>query len=435
MVYFSELKGRPVLDVGGESVGPLIDLLFVDGKDYAEITHLIYAGEDGYCRKIPFGLVKALKEDDAYGRREITVKLNVAIGAITPFFVGKKDLRVGEILDKQVVDVNGAKVVRVNDILLGKVGRKFCVVAAAVGKRSLVRRLGLNSFTKFLPKHFDEHVISWETVEALEPKLHDIHLKVQKSTISDLHPEDIADVMEDLSHRERVLIFQGLEKDIAAETLISAEPEVQDSVFKDMKIERIKDLLEDIPPEQAADILSLMNSDRQEKILSSMRAANANPIRKILDYPSDSAGAIMDTSFISVPQSYTSQQTIDYLRKIAPSSEMIYHVYVVDSKTRLMGVLSIRGLLAASPGRKVKDFMKKEVIHLRLDTPKEDIAKAIAKYDLFVLPVVDDENVLRGVVTSDEVLEEIMPDSWRKERYRPFKIKRATNGAAGPSKG
>lgn len=427
MVYYSELKGRPVYDSNKKKLGVLSDLVFVDGLEYAEVTHLLYSDEEKYNRKIRFSLVEEFKEEKNRRKGEIVIKLSQPAEKINPFFLKNEELLVGEIVDKQVVDVSGAKIVRVNDVLLGKVGSKFCVVAVAVGKRSFMARLGASSLVNSLPVKLKEHIIRWESVESLEPKLHDIHLKIQKNKITDLHPEDIADVMEDMSHKERVLIFKTLDKDVAAQTLIGAEPEVTQSVFKSLKIGRIRDLLEDIPPDQAADIISLMDSAERDGLLTAMRPGRAGEIRKILGYHPESAGALMDTEFIAVPGTNTAQETIDLLRKLAPSSDKIYHLYVVDKQDKLLGVLSIRRLITAPPEKKVSDLMKKEVIHVNLATSKEDIAKTITRYDIFVLPVVDENSVIKGVVTADDVLTEVMPEEWRRERFKPLKTSRMKN--------
>ena len=427
MVYYSELKGRPVRDSDKKVVGRLWDLVFADGQDYAEITHVVVEFTDNSRRKIRFSLVDELKAEKGGEKKNINIHLNKPRSKLTCFFAQEKDLLIGDIVDRQVVDVDGAKIVRVNDVVLGKVNNKFCVVGVAVGKKSLIKQLG---FLSYLPVNVKDHIIKWENMEYLEPEMHNIHLNVQKSKIADLHPEDIADVMEDMSPTERALIFNSLDNDVAAETLIGAEPEVQQSFFKNMKVGRIKELLEDVQPDQAADILSVMEESMSEEILNLMRPDNAIEIREILDFHPDSAGAIMDTSFLGIPESYTVQQTIDLLRKVAPPSDKIYHIYVVDKKNHLVGVLSIRGLIIAPPKEKVSKIMNREVIHVKTSTPEEDIAKTIARYDIFVLPVVDEENVLRGIVTADDVLTEIMPEEWKRERFRPHRTRNVNDGSA-----
>jgi len=421
MVYFNQLKGKPIFDENNKNIGFLKDLVFVDGEKYAEITHLIYLDENKYRKKIPWDWVKELKSETNGIKTDIGIILNTPAEKITPFFEKEKEILVSNIIDKQLIDVDGFKVIRVNDVVLGKVEDKFCVVAVAIGTRSFMRRFGVE---KIMPGKIKEKVIKWEAVERLEPEFHDLHLKTQKSKIADSHPEDIADIMEDLSHKERILIFNTLGRKKAAETLIDAEKEVRKSLFSNLKIRRIVELLENISSDQAADILSLMSKSKVEKILNTMRPDTSTKIREILNYNPESAGAIMDTEFITVPEDYNVQKTINLLRKVTPPSKKIFHLYVVNKNKQLIGVLSIRALITSPPNRKITEFMNKYVIYVKLSTPKEDIAKTISRYDLFVLPVVDENKVIKGVVTADDVLTEVMPETWKRSRYKPHKIKK-----------
>ncbi len=421
MVHFSQIKGNPVFDVDNRNIGTLRDLVFIDGEKYAEITHLIYLDEHKYKKKIPWDLVKELKSEKNGIIPKISVILNTSSEKITPFFEKEKEILVRNILDKQLIDVDGFKVIRVNDVVLGKIKDKFCIVAVAIGTRSFMRRFGME---KLIPGKIKEKVIPWESVEMLETEFHNLHLKTQKSKIADLHPEDIADIMEDLSHQERILIFDTLDRKKAAKTLIDAEKDVRKSLFSNLKIRRIVDLLENIPYDQSADILSLMSKSKVGNILNSMRPDISPKIREILKYNPESAGAIMDTDFITIPEEYTVQKTLNLLRKISPPTEKIFHLYVVTKKKKLLGVLSIRSLITSPPNRKIIDFMNKYVIYVKISTPKEDIAKTISRYDLFVLPAVDENKVIKGVVTADDVLTEVMPETWKRSRYKPYKIKK-----------
>lgn len=421
MVHFNEIKRNPVFDVDNKNIGTLRDLVFIDGEKYAEITHLIYLDEHKYIKKIPWDLVKELKSEKNGIIPKISIILNTPSEKITPFFEKEKEILVGNILDKQLIDVDGFKVIRVNDVVLGKIKDKFCIVAVAIGTRSFMRRFGME---KIIPWKIKEKVIPWESVEMLETEFHDLHLKTQKSKIADLHPEDIADIMEDLSHQERILIFDTLDRKKAAKTLIDAEKDVRKSLFSNLKIRRIVDLLENIPYDQSADILSLMSKSKVENILNSMRQDISPKIREILNYNPESAGAIMDTDPITIPEEYTVQKTLNLLRKITPPTEKIFHLYVVTKKKKLLGVLSIRSLITSPPNRKIIDFMNKYVIYVKISTPKEDIAKTISRYDLFALPVIDENKVIKGVVTADDVLTEVMPERWKRSRYKPYKIKK-----------
>jgi len=413
MVYFNQLKDKPIIDSRGKRIGIIKDLVFVDGSDYAQVSHLIYLSKEKYRKKIAWRFIKELKEK-AVKKEDIEIHLNSPKDELNILFEKESDLLVSKLVDKQIVDVDGQKIVRVNDVLLGKVGDKFCVVAVCVGTRSLLRVLGVGD-AKLAG---EERIIPWASVETLEKDLHDLHLTYQKSKISDLHPSDIADIIEDLSHNERVLIFDSLGKSKAARTLAEVEPDVQSSFLKNLKMARIVEILQDMPPNEAADILSLMPNRRVNTILNSMKGENVKKIREILEYPEESAGSIMHTEFIAIPQDYTAQQTINLLRKLKPASEKIYHLYVVDKKMYLIGVLSIRSLLTAGPREKISKFMQTRIAKVKLKTPKKDVVHALTKYNLFSMPVVDKNNVLKGVVKADEVLEEIMPKSWKRGSYK-----------------
>ncbi len=411
MVDFSELKNKPIIDCDGKKIGVVKDLVFIDGEDYAEITHLIYAGEDKYKKKISWRFVKELKRD-----KEIIIELNDCLADLNPSFVHGNEFLVGDLVDKQIVDLHGLKVVRVNDVVLGKLDGKFCVVAVGVGAKSLARRLGIERLTSFTPK-IEEHIIPWQSVEPLQEGLHNIHIKYQKDKIGDLHPSDIADIMEDLTHEERVLIFNSLDKEKAAKTFVEAEPNVQSSFFKNLKANRIMEILETISPNHAADILSLMPKKKADNLLMLIHPEYAKKIKEILNYPEESAGAIMHTKVIAIPKDFTAQLTINLLRKLKPSSEESYHLYIIDEKNRLSGVLSIRSLLTADPKISVTKIMKKQVVKVKIDAKKDEIANALAKYGLYTLPVVDQNNILKGIVKADDVLTEIMPESWKKRIF------------------
>ena len=428
MVHFTELRNSKVYDLKKNPLGKLTDLVFVDGAKYAEITHLIYEDENKYKKKIPWAFVKEFMQDHERAKNIISVHLNSPVDGITQFFMKEKEVVVGDILDKQVIDVDGVKLVRINDIILGKVDGKFSIVAVSVGALSFVRRLGIPRIAGFMSSKIKENIIPWKSVERLDPEFHDLHLKIQKNKIADLHPEDIADIMEDLSHTERILIFNTLNSQKAAKTLIKSGENVQESVLKSFKIEKVKELLENISHDQAADIISMMPKHRAEEILKSMRKETALKIRKILDYYPESIGSIMKTEFIAVPEDYTSERTIDLLRQLKPPSDRMYHLYVTDKENHLTGVLSIRALLTSDPKSNVVDFMKKQVVYARDTGTKETAARIMARYDLYLLPVIDKDGILRGIVKADDVLEGYIPKRLKRQKFVPLKIKARQNG-------
>jgi magnesium transporter len=442
MVFFSELKDRTVLDSNGNLIGNLVDMIFVDGEKYAPISHIIYVGDDKYRKKVSWEMVKELAIQPGSESKGISIMLNKQRQELNPKFEDEKEFLVSSLLDKQIIDVDGLKVVRVNDIQLAKVDKFFSIVGVCVGTKSMLRRLGFSWLTKFLIPRAREKTILWESVESLDKELHTIHVKMKRSKIGNLHPSEIVDIMEDLSQRERTLIFNALDADKAAKTLAEAGPEIIESFFKDIKTHRIISILEHMSPDHAADIISVMPDEQGKHILEMMGEESRHKIKEILNYPEESAGALMRTDYIAIPSEFTAQKVINLIRQTKPSSEMMYRLYVVDRKHHLLGVLTIRALLLAEPEQQVTLFMKQNIIKVKVDSRKEDIARALSKYNLFVLPVVDALNTLKGVVTADDVLTELIPKSWKKRgsrlrryRYGQEPGQKATGQSFGKDKG
>ena len=415
MVFFTDLLKKPVIDKANHEQGKIADLIFSDGEQFAKVTHLIYRDDSKARKKIIWSCVAELKEIRT-GKQEVKILLNKEDKDITPEFEKKDDLRVRDILDKQLFDVNGLKVVRVNDILLGKRDKNFCVIGVCVGAKSLMRRLGLAWLYARIKPAAKDKVIKGDSVEPLDRELHTIHVKAQKEKIADLHPEDIADIFEDLDYEEQALIFETLDEEKAARTLIEADPDIQEVLIRNLKVRQFAELFAHIPLDQVADILEIMPQSKATKVLSYISTEDAEKIKEILAYPEESAGAIMSTEFIALPEGYSAAQAISHIRKLKPKSERTFHLYVVDDKGELGGVLPVKSLLVASPKTKLAKLMKLDVIKISTETPKKEVAKVMGRYDLLALPVVDHENRLKGVISADEILANIMPESWKRER-------------------
>jgi len=424
MVYFSQLKGRRVYDSEGSQIGMTADLCFTDGEKYAEISHLIYSSRNRYRKKIPWRFVKEIKDSPGTSRLEADIYLNAPESELNPTFEQEKELLVSKLVDKQIIDVDGIKVVRVNDVLLGKIEDSFCIVAVCVGAKSFIRSLAGEKLGELVSSKISEHIIPWEFVEPLDPEIQRLHIKLKRSKIADLHPADIADLMQDLTYKERELIFNSLDKEKAAKTIIESEPEVQKSFLKTMKFNSILEILENIPPNHAADILSVMPEHMRSDIMRHMSRDIARPIREIMGYPDMSVGSIMHTEFVAVPSDYTAQKAIELLRKIKPASDKMYRIYVVDREQKLVGFLPLSSLVTAPAKERIEGLMKTKIVKLTTKTSKQDAASALSKYNLFVVPVVDENNYLKGVVKADDVIGEVMPKSWKRRRFVAHRTRR-----------
>ncbi len=324
------------------------------------------------------------------------------------------------LLDKQIIDTDGLKVIRVNDVLLTKTDDKLCITAVDVGTRGLLRRLGVEDLLSPIIEKVGNKLIAWEYVEPLNmyaegSACQNIQLKIPRSKLAEVHPADIADLMEELSHKERAMVFNALDSQTAAETLAEAAPEVQQSVVKNVKKSKLAEIFEHLAPDEAVNLISVLQKRVANELLGLIKPEKAKKIKELVEYDKDFAGSMMNPTFTSVPNYYTADQTIKYLRKIMVTAQHIFYVYVVDKDDNLVGVLSLRSLILAQPNDLVETFMRGKVISIDAKAPKKDAAKTILKYNLLALPVVSETGKLLGVVTIDDVLEKVAPSEWKKK--------------------
>jgi CBS domain-containing protein len=330
---------------------------------------------------------------------------------------------VSDLLDKQIVDVDGRKVVRINDIELVNTGGKLRVVAADVGISGLLRRLGLKSFGKrFTPwiyQNVPRTLIAWNSVAPIrEPSPSQVTLSVKESKLARLHPSELAEIISDLSAREAAAVIHSLDDETAADALEHLDAETQREIIEDIGTERAADIIEEMDSDDAADLLGELPEEQQTQLLAEMNEYTADELRQLVKYEEDTAGGLMTTDYTWIYPHRTAEQTIRKIREIAPESEFIYYLYVVDKQDRLLGVLTLRALLLAQPDASIESIMQSDVVTVAPEAHAKDVAAAIARYDLLAIPVVDDMRQMLGIVTVDDAIDAIMPPALAKELPR-----------------
>ena len=320
-------------------------------------------------------------------------------------------------LDKQIIDMNGVRVVRVNDLEITRVNDSIFVSNVDIGGAGLLRRLGLGALARRTSARTSQSrgsgVISWDDVELLgndQP----MRLKVTGDKLAELHPADLAEIISDLNRAESREFLDNLDVKMVADALEEVEPEFQASLIEEMTNEKVADVLEEMAPDEAADLLAELPEDRSQELLKLMEDEEAEDVRELLTYPEELAGGIMNTEFISVRADWTAAETLDYLRHTAHEAETIYYLYVVDEGEHLQGVLSLRDLVLIALEKKISEFMQDRVITVRLLDSQDDCAQLVSKYNLLAVPVVDDDNVIHGIVTADDALDKMIPTAWKK---------------------
>ena len=414
MLYLSQAIGRPVLDANGEPIGKVADLIVAVGDRYPPVTGLVVL-TDRRRIFLPWTSVDHLDAAGA-GLRTQTID------------IGKFQQRPNEILlradlmDKQIVDIDGRKVVRVNDLRLDEIEGKLHLVAVDVGAAGLLRRLGVERGWRTLARNLrlgvPERYIDWEDVDPVETSIASIKLRVPHAGLAELHPADLATIIDQLAPKDRAGVLAALDDEAAADVFEEMEPETQVEVLEDLDPARAADILEEMSPDDAADLVADLSDETREELLALMERDEAEELGELLAYPEDTAGGMMTTEFVALPASLTCAQAIDRLRELEPDAETIYYVYVTDDEDRLVGVLSLRDLIVARPDTPVAEVMIPEPVTVGVLADEDEVAEVVAHYNLLAVPVVDASSHLVGIVTVDDAMDAILPDAWRKRLPR-----------------
>jgi magnesium transporter len=411
-MFVSKLIGIPVVDKLQEHVGEVRDIILSLGEVFPKVTGLLL--------KWPKGAVILMSEIDLIGQQFVVTKSLQEQIIYTDHKEGEVRL-VRDVMDKQIVDTEGARVIRVNDIKLAKVGQDIRLIAADVGFKGLLRRLGWLPFFSLLFKLFRKEVpdalIGWDHVEQLKTDKSKGIITVPTKHISEMHPSDIASIISQVHSEEKTAIFTSLSEKTAAEALHELEPKIQALMLLTIDRRRALNILDKMPIDEVADVLGDLPQENAEEFLRQMKPKKSTEAKKLLKHPDETAGGLMTTEFVVLPQNLTAQQAIEKMRESAPEAETIYYVYFTDESDKLIGVISLRDLIVASPNAPLSDIMTKEIITVDPETDQRKVAAIISKYNLVAIPVVDKEEKIMGIITVDDVVDFILPPISRRIRH------------------
>ncbi|MEL7670505.1 CBS domain-containing protein [Methanobacterium sp.] len=403
---------KTVVDLDGNKIGKF--------KDFIVSVNILYPLVEALSiRTSSKKDILVSWEDVDHINKEI--KLKVKFDDIEEYKLKKKDIKlVEEVLDKQVVDLEGKKIRRINDLQLSTTRGYYRLIGVDISFKGILRRLGLEKIASSLKINLHEDYISWMDVDVLESDISRLKLKVPEYSLKKLHPADIAEIVDQLSINDSINVLNSLDEEVAADALEEISPERQVSLFEEMETKRAADLLEEMSPDDAADLIGELSDDRAQELLELMDPEEAKDVESLLKYPEDTAGGIMTTEFASVKEGLTARETLNALRKMAKEVESIYYIYILSNFNSLVGVISLRELLLADPEQKIVEVMHRDIISVDVMEEEHDVAKKIAKYNLLALPVVKDENKIQGVVTVDDAIDIVLPTAWKKHVPRMF---------------
>ena len=316
------------------------------------------------------------------------------------------------ILDKQIVDMFGRKVVRVNDVRIAAVAGGAFVIAVDVGLEGLLRRIGIAKPIKAVLKKLrialPSKFIIWEDVETINVSRLDIKLSKEGTKLETLHPSDLADIIEDLDRTTQLAIFNSLNEDHAADVLEEMEPDAQIELIENLPIGKAADVLEKMPADEAADLLDELEDDMVEEILNEMETEASQEVRELMEYPDSLAGSLMSTDFFYFTENDTVDNVISQLRKTKPETNTIYSLFVLDQKEKLVATVSLRDLIVSEPYIPLKTIMNKNITYVFDDDRTKYLADIISKYNLLAIPVVNHDMQMLGTVIVDDVIDHLM---------------------------
>lgn len=405
--YFGKVLGTKILGEKGTALGRVLDLVVDVGAARPRVLAVVAkAGRGAPGRRIlDFSTCRIQRMD-----RRLVVVAKAERAAILPaenLLYLKKHL-----LDKQIVDVDGRKLVRVNDLVLDSATTGTYLVAVDVGLEGLCRRLGVDgllaSILKLFGKSLSSKLILWSEVEAVDFPSTQIKLSKAYSKLDGIHPSDLADILEDLDRGSQVALFNALDEERAADVLEELEPDAQVQLLERLPEAKAADVLEKMPADEVADILDELKVEKAERLLDEMEDDSSDEVRSLMAYPDSAVGSLMSTDYIFFNQSMTVGDALAELRKLKPEADTIYYVYVLDARGRYVATVSLRDIVVSDLDARLGEIMNAGVAPLHDRDDVYSIAEPILKYKLHALPVVNAEGRMMGTVVIEDVLERVM---------------------------
>jgi CBS domain-containing protein/sporulation protein YlmC with PRC-barrel domain len=409
--YLSALTGKEVFGADGDAIGVIKDLLISTAP----------SGQNDPNQQLVIGIkLKINKETKFYSFKTFrVVKAREMISVTCSDLIELNNdevvnglLLVENILDKQIVDLNGHKLVRVNDVRLATLPTGTFAVAVDIGIEGLLRRIGISIPIKRILSLFKVKIpakyILWDDVQAIDFSNLNIKLSKSYAKLQTLHPSDLADILEDLGKKSSTSVFSALDEEKAADVLEEMETQTQIHIIESLPVNKVADVLEKMPADEVADILDDLEAEKAEMLLKEMDNESSQEVRELLEYPDNSAGSLMTTDILSFKPELTVDEVIKLLRIKKPEPSELYTLFVTEKNDELVGTFDLRDLVVAQPETSVSQIMKSEPVFLYDDQKIDDIAETISKYNLLAVPVVDQQNLLQGMVVVDDVVEDLI---------------------------
>ncbi len=410
MIYLTEMLGLRAVDSDGQPLGRVRDVALTPSEDQRRVSMFV-VGKGRKRLEVPHDQVAVLSPN-----RKTGLRVKVPASGLRPWEESPETnhLLVGkDLLDQQIIDVDGRKVVRVNDVhfqeQMAAGGQVFQVAEVEVGLTGAVRRV----FQGVLPPvtlraiepWLSTTVIPWEFVDLIETDpLRRVKLKITHDKLARLHPADLADIVEELAPAERESIIESLDEAHAADALSEVEPKVQRAIMESLDSEKAADILEEMAPDEAADLLAELSQETSEGILEDMELTEAREIEELLEYGERTAGGMMTKDLVALPEAETVNAAVEALRADREVAESTNTIFTLDAERRLTGAIPLVQLFLATPSTALSEVKPLRLIFAHLDAHEKEVIELFDKYNLLSLPVIDEDYRLAGVITADDII-------------------------------
>ena len=403
-LYFTELAGMPVLDLKHRRIGRVRDAALVPVVDSSRVDRVLVGGGDSWLT-VRYDQIQSISLDKG---------ISLSDEQLTPYHEDEFMLRIGrDLLDQQIIDVTGRKVVRVNDLTfeVRNDGERdtLVVLEVDIGIRSIFRRVLQHAmpprWIRRLQEPIPPNFIKWDFCNVLEPDpLRRLRLNISYEKLERMHPADLADIVEELSHAEREAIFESIDSEAAADALTEVDPKMQASILESLEPEKAADIVEEMDPDEAADALAELEDETSEEILDEMESEPKTDVQELLEYEEDTAGGMMNTDYVALHEDALTQDARAAVQGAEELLETLNTLFLVDAEGRPTASIPLARLFVAEPGARLMDLAADTLIKAPAGEKQHRITALFDKYNILTLPVVDEEGKLAGVITADDVI-------------------------------
>lgn len=403
ILYLTELLGLRVYDLKGRTLGVLKDAAIVPLVHPSRIDRYLVGGGWAWLT-IRHDQVRSISFDGIFLKDE----------QLTPYHSDEYMLRlVRDLLDQQIIDAQGRKVVRVTDVTFDRQDEDSSdvlhVLEVDVGLRSIFRRLMQGVLPPLWVRKFQRPIppnsIRWEFCNILEPDpQRRLRLNITGRLLESIHPADLADIVEELSPEDREAVFETIDSETAADTLSEVDPDIQASILESLETEKAADIVEEMSPDQAADVLAELEEETSKEILEEMEAEPKTDVSELLEFDEDTAGGLMNTEYVALSDTATVADGMAELKANEELLETLNTLFLIDASEKLVGAIPLARLFIASTETPLSNLVSDLLVRVNEKEDRDRVTEIFDKYNLLTVPVVDDDGKLSGVITADDII-------------------------------